>query len=112
LGSRTPEVQAEISAIEACVMENVEEGYRCTRRTSTFFLTVKQSLRLNNSQINFKLNWGCHQSLVKLAEHKRIQQVWVLGHVGIDGKRIARLGSSLPFTLSLPLGISTNIARG
>jgi hypothetical protein len=32
--------------------------------------------------------------------------------VGIDGKKMARLGSSLPFTLSLPLGISTSIARG
>jgi hypothetical protein len=110
LGSRTTVVQAEISAIKAHVMENVEEGYR--RRTSTFFPTVKQPLRLNNSLLNFKLIWDCHQSLVKLAEHKRIQQVQVLGHVGIDRKKIARLGSSLPFTLSLPLGIPTNIARG
>jgi len=53
LGSRTTVIQAETSAIKARVMEKVEEGYR--GRTSTFFLTVKQPLRLNNSQINSKL---------------------------------------------------------
>jgi hypothetical protein len=66
MGSRTTAVQAEISVIKARVMENVEEGYR--GRTATFFLTVKQPLRLNNSQINSKLIHYCHQSLVKLAE--------------------------------------------
>jgi hypothetical protein len=53
LGSRTTVVQAEIYATKARVMENAEEGYR--GRTSTFFLTVKQPLRRNNSQINSKL---------------------------------------------------------
>jgi hypothetical protein len=32
---------------------------------------------LYNFQINSKLLWDCHQSWVKLAEHNRIQLVWV-----------------------------------
>jgi hypothetical protein len=44
----------------------------------------------------------CHQSLVKLAEHNRIQLVWVPGHMGIAGNEIAdqlaRQGSSHPLT--------------
>jgi len=38
-------------------------------------------------QINSKLVWYCHQSLVKLAELNRIQLVWMPGHMGIDGMR-------------------------
>jgi len=40
-------------------------------------------------QINSKLVWDCHQSMVKLAEHKRIQLVWVPEHMLIDGNEIA-----------------------
>jgi hypothetical protein len=35
------------------------------------------------------LIWDCCHSLVKLVDHKRIQLVWVLGHVLIDGNKIA-----------------------
>jgi len=40
-------------------------------------------------QINSKLVWDCHQSMLKLAEHKRIQLVWVPEHMLIDGNEIA-----------------------
>jgi hypothetical protein len=58
----------------------------------------------------------CHESLVKLAVHKRIQLVWVPGHVGIEGNEIAdqlaRQGSSPPLTGHEPaLGISAKVAR-
>jgi len=39
---------------------------------------------LNNFQINSKLVWDCHQSLVELAKHTRVQLLWVLRHMGID----------------------------
>jgi ribonuclease HI len=40
---------------------------------------------LDSLQINSKLAWDCHQSLVREAEHNRIQLVWVPEHMGIDG---------------------------
>jgi ribonuclease HI len=38
---------------------------------------------------NSKLVWNCHHSLVKLAEHNRVELMWVPGHMGIDGNEIA-----------------------
>jgi len=32
---------------------------------------------LHNLQINFKLLWDFHQSLVKLAEHNRVKLIWM-----------------------------------
>jgi hypothetical protein len=54
---------------------------------------------------------------VKLAEHNRIQLVWVPGDMGIDGNEIAdqsaRQGSSHPLTgPELALGISAKVAGG
>jgi hypothetical protein len=81
LGLYTPVFQSEIYAIKACVMENIEKGY--TGR-NMYHLSDSQSTikALNSFHINFKLFWDCHQSLVKLAEHNRIQLVWVPGHMG------------------------------
>jgi ribonuclease HI len=44
---------------------------------------------LDSFQLNSKLVWDCHQSLVKLAEHNKIQLVWMPEHMGIDGNEIA-----------------------
>jgi len=54
---------------------------------------------------------------MKLAEHNRMQLVWVAGHTGFDGNEIAghlaRQGSSHPFTgPKTALGISAQVARG
>jgi hypothetical protein len=38
---------------------------------------------LDSVQINSKLVGDCHQSMVKLAEHYRIQLVWVPRHMGL-----------------------------
>jgi hypothetical protein len=35
---------------------------------------------LDNYQINCRLDWNCHQPLIKLAEHTRVQLIWVSGH--------------------------------
>jgi ribonuclease HI len=56
----------------------------------------------DSSYINSKLVWDCHQSMMKLAKHNRIQQVRVPGHMGVDGNEIAGQltwqGSSYPLT--------------
>jgi ribonuclease HI len=54
---------------------------------------------------------------VKLAEHNRIQMVWVPEHTGIEGNekgnQSARQGSSCPLLRSEPaLGIYAKVARG
>jgi hypothetical protein len=53
---------------------------------------------------------------MRLAEHNKVQLIWVPGHMGIDGNEIAdqlaRQGSSRPFIGPDPaLGISAKIAR-
>jgi hypothetical protein len=54
---------------------------------------------------------------VKLTEHNRIELVWVLGHVGIDGNetadQLARQISAIPLTGPEPsLGVSAKVVRG
>ena len=44
---------------------------------------------LNNFQINSKLVWVCHDSLVKLAEYNRIQLICMLGNIGNDLNEIS-----------------------
>jgi hypothetical protein len=58
----------------------------------------------------------CHQSLAKLAAHKRVQLIWVLVHRGIGGKelpdQLERMGSEYPFMgPELACGISVGIAK-
>ena len=68
-------------------MENKEKGY--TGRNIYILSDVQAAIKvLGSFQINSKLVWDCYRSLVKLAEHNRIQLVWVLGHMGIDGNEI------------------------
>jgi ribonuclease HI len=108
-------VHAEIYAIKPNKMENTKKGY--TNRNNCILSNSQAAIKaLDSFQINYKFVWGCHQSLVKLAEHNRIQLVWVLGHMGTDGNKIAdqlaRQRSSHPLTGPEPaFGISVKVAR-
>jgi hypothetical protein len=71
---------------------------------------------LDSYQIKSKLVWDCHQSLVQLAEHNRVQLTWEPGHEGIEGNEIAnqvaKLGSECPFMGPEPAcGISAGITK-
>jgi len=66
---------------------------------------------------NCKLLWNCYHSLVKLAEHSRVELMWVPGHMGIDGNELADHlaieSSSHPLIGPEPaLGISAKVAVG
>jgi hypothetical protein len=73
--------QPEKYAIKARLyVENMKMGHR----QNIYIPSNSQVIRgLDNFQINCKLVWDCHQSLVKLSEHNRIQMVWVPGHMGL-----------------------------
>jgi ribonuclease HI len=64
-------------------------------------------------QITSKLNWDCHQSLIQLAEHNRVQLIWVPGHGGIIGNemadQLARRGSEP--TCSISIGAAKKAVR-
>ena len=99
LGLHSIVFQAEVYVIKACVMENIEKG--CTG-WNIYILSDSQAAleSLDSLQINFKLVWDCHQYLLKLAEHNRIQLVWVPRHMAINENEITdeltRQGSSHP----------------
>jgi ribonuclease HI len=69
-------------------MEKREKDYK---ERNIYIVSDNQAAikALNNFQINSKLVCDCHQSLVELAKHTRVQLVWVLGHMGTDTNEIS-----------------------
>jgi ribonuclease HI len=92
--------QAEVYAIMTCAVENLDRNYK---KRNIYILSDSQAAikALYCYQINSKLVWDCHQSLVKLAECNRVQLIWVPGHEGIDSNetadQLAKLGYESPF---------------
>jgi len=79
LGIHTTIFHVEIYAIKACIMENIEKGF--TGRNIYILSDGQAAIKtLESFQINSKLVWDCHQSLVKLADHNWIQLVWAHGN--------------------------------
>jgi hypothetical protein len=66
--------QAEICAIKVCTMENTDKGYK---GRNIYVLSDGQAAIkvLHNFQISSKLVWDCHESVVRLAERNRVQQI-------------------------------------
>jgi hypothetical protein len=64
-------LQAEIYIITACGMDNIENIY--TGR-NIYNLSHSQAaiMALDSFQVNSKVVWECHKSLLKLAKHKKI----------------------------------------
>lgn len=55
--------QAELYAIKACIMGNIEKGHK--DRNIYILFNIQAAIKvLNNFQINSKLVWDCHQSLL------------------------------------------------
>jgi hypothetical protein len=75
---------------------------------------------LDKHQINSKLVWDCYQTLIELANHNRVQLVWVLGHEGVAGNetgdQLAKIGSEQLFigpepACAISMGVAINAIR-
>jgi ribonuclease HI len=115
LGQNTTVFQEELYAIKACAFENLERNY--SNRNIYILSDSRAAIKaLSKYQITAKLVWDCHQSLIQLAEHNRVQLIWVPGHEVIDGNetadQLARTGSEHPFIGPEPAcGISIEAAK-
>jgi ribonuclease HI len=107
--------QAEVYAIKACVVENLDRDYK---NRNIYILSDSQAAikAFGVHQITSKLGWDCHQSLIQLARHNRVQPIWERGHEGIavneTADLVARTGSEHLFTGPEPAcGISIGVAK-
>jgi ribonuclease HI len=84
LGQHTTEFQAEVYAIKACADENID---RNSKNRNIYILSDSQAAiqAFDKYKITSKLVWDCHQSLMQLTIHNRVQLIWVPGHEGIVG---------------------------
>jgi ribonuclease HI len=77
-----------ICYIKACEIKNINRGYK---NRNIFILSDSQDAikALDKHCINSMFVLDCHQSLTELAEHNRVQAIWVPGQRGIEGSEIA-----------------------
>jgi hypothetical protein len=75
-----------MQAIKACTIENLDRKY-----INIYILSDSKasSKAPDNYYIISKLVWDCHQSLMQLAKHNRVQLIWVPGCESIVGNEIA-----------------------
>jgi ribonuclease HI len=96
IGQYTTVFKAEVHAIKVCVVENLNRNYTDRK---IYILSDSQAVikALSNHWITSKLVWDCHRSHIQLAEHNRVQLIWVPGHEDTDGNemtvQLAKLGS-------------------
>jgi hypothetical protein len=98
-----------------CKTENTDRNYN-NRNICILPDSRAASKALDKHQITSKLVWDCHQSLIQLGRHNRVQLIWVPGHKGIAGNETAdhltRAGSEHLFTgLKPAFGISFGAAK-
>jgi hypothetical protein len=70
LGQYTTVFQAEVYAIKACAVENLDKN---CKNTKIYILSDSQAAmkEIGKHQITLKLLWNCHQSLIQLAKHNK-----------------------------------------
>jgi hypothetical protein len=90
LGQETIVFQVEVYTIKACAAEYLDRNYK---NRNIYILSDSQAVikALGKYQINSKLVWDCHQCLIHLARHNRVQVIWVPGHEGTAGNETADL---------------------
>jgi hypothetical protein len=85
-----------VYAIKAGAVENLDRNYN--NRNNYILSDSQAAIRaLGKHQMTSKLVWDCHQSLIQLGKHNRVQLIWVAGHEGIadneTADQLARAGS-------------------
>jgi hypothetical protein len=114
-GQYTTLFQADVYVIKAHAVENLNKG--CRNRNIYNLSDGQAAIKaLDNSQINSKLVWDCHQSLMQLPKHNRVQPIWVPGHGDVEdnetSNQLAKLGSECPLIGPEPAcGISSGISK-
>jgi ribonuclease HI len=99
LGQYTTVFQTEVYAIKACTGENLDRNYR---NRNIYILSDSRAAinALGKHQITSKLVSDCHQSLIQLVRHNRVQLIWVPSPKSIAGSKtadlLARTGSEQP----------------
>jgi hypothetical protein len=102
-------------AIKAYAVQNLNRDYR-NRNIYNLSESQEATKVLDNYQINSKLVWDRHQSLMQLSKHNRVQLIWVPGHRGTEGNEAAdqleKLESGYPLIGPEPAGsISSGISK-
>jgi ribonuclease HI len=74
--------------MKARMVENLDRNYS---NRNIYILSDSQAAvkALRNHWITSQLVWDCHQSLMQLAEHNRVQLIWVSDLEGTDDKEMA-----------------------
>jgi ribonuclease HI len=107
--------QAEAYAIKTCAVEDLDKDYK--NRNIYILSHSKAAIKtLGKFQITSQLILDCHQSIIQLGRHNRVQTIWVPGHDGIAGNEStdlhARTVCEHPFTGPEPAcGISIGVAK-
>jgi hypothetical protein len=74
LGKYTAVFQAEEYAIKACAAENIDKDFN--NRSICILLDSQAAIKaLGKYQMTSKPVWDCHQSLIQLARHNRVQLI-------------------------------------
>jgi ribonuclease HI len=115
LGQYTIVFQAEVHAIKACAVVNLDRNYK-NRRVYILSDSKPAIIAIAKYEITSKLVRDCHQSLIQLTIHNRVQLIFVPGDESIANNEaadlLARTGSEHPFTGSKPVrGISIGVAK-
>jgi hypothetical protein len=102
-----------VYAISTCAVENLNRYYKYEniRILSDRQPAIKEH---DKHQITLKLVWNCHQSLIQLARHNRVQLIWVPHHEVIAGNgtadQLSRTVSEYPF-IRPSCGISIEVSK-
>jgi hypothetical protein len=74
--------------IRASVVENPDRNYYRIRNICILSNSQAAIEALSNNWITSKLVWNFHQCLIQLAEHNRVQLIWMPVHEGTNGNEM------------------------
>jgi hypothetical protein len=73
-----------VQRLYRCVIPLLKNKWGYWKRNIHILLTVKLWLKCLTAEILIE-SWDCHQSLIQLVKHNRVQLIWVPRHTGTEG---------------------------